>query len=351
MGWCPGWSCCTWAGPRRGGGPGRTGGARQAGLGCCCECSRLPSPWGGRWHCELCSGPGHPGPVERWNREELCPAAGGAPGWLLPGRWSVMWSAWGNAGEQAQCPPAGLGPELVPGKEGLPASTAGRFLGGCLGASGAQHGSRTPGGICHRFYALVKVRGAGVVQVPSPQLQESSLPGKLPPPKGLGLLKPHRPSRHLAPDLPSLWASPQEEPYRFIDPATQVNAEKLDDPENWKKEGKRSAQTLNARGCMIQRQLFHVREACHFIASTLTVCNLLILHKLSWTHTCVNKCTPTTLLSATTRAVFQWMCAPEFIQSPLSPRHVNAFYKVWRHLCIYVHIPVSLGKIPRSGDC
>ena len=32
---------------------------------------------------------------------------------------------------------------------------------------------------------------------------------------------------------------------------------------------------------MIQWQLFRVREACHLTASTLTVCSLLISHKLS----------------------------------------------------------------------
>ena len=78
----------------------------------------------------------------------------------------------------------------------------------------------------------------------------------------------------------------EDKPYRFIAPATRVHTEKLNDPENWKKEGKRSAQTLNARGCMIQRQLFRVREACHFTASTLTVCSLLISHTLSRTHVC-----------------------------------------------------------------
>lgn len=63
-------------------------------------------------------------------------------------------------------PACWLGPELIlPGEEGLPAPPAGRFLGGCLWGSAWEP---EPRGVCHRFYAQLRVRGAGVVQVPSP---------------------------------------------------------------------------------------------------------------------------------------------------------------------------------------
>ena len=54
---------------------------RQA-LGVVVSAPGFPRPGGG----QLQSGPGYSDPVERWNREELRPVAGGAPGWPLPGR-------------------------------------------------------------------------------------------------------------------------------------------------------------------------------------------------------------------------------------------------------------------------